>query len=66
MVADTSHNVTSVAQTAPAGTPSPATSMGRLPRRDEIEGWMVGEDAANCVLLGWSRRSNFHISSRSD
>ena len=25
---------------------------GRLLRRDEIEGWMVGEDAANCVLIG--------------
>jgi hypothetical protein len=25
---------------------------GRLPRRDEIEGWMVGEDAANCLLIG--------------
>jgi hypothetical protein len=25
---------------------------GRLPRRDEIEHWMVGEDGANCVLIG--------------
>jgi hypothetical protein len=25
---------------------------GRLPRRNEIERWMLGEDGANCVLIG--------------
>jgi len=29
---------------------------GRLPRRDEIESWLQGEDGANCLLIavGWS------------